>query len=462
MYCDSAYFYEANNSLDAFSNVRMEQGDTLFIYGDVLYFDGNEQIARLRDNVRMENRNVTLFTDSLNYEMRPNIGYFFDGGSIVDEKNELTSLYGQYSPDTKDAIFNYEVVLTNDKYVIYSDTLTYNTNTKISYLHGPSTIVSDSNTIQTTNGWYDTEADHAMLLDRSLLIGDNRSLTGDTLYYDRNRGFGEAFGNMRMVDSLQYIIMEGQYGFYNELTDLAFATDSARVMEYSREDTLYLHADTLLSFIDIDSTRIVRAYYGVRFYRVDAQGVCDSMQYVARDTTLSMYDNPIMWSGNQQIWGDTIRLFFNDSTIDRAHVINSAFATQWKEGPYYDQMAGNEMKAFFEGGEMRRIETSGNVLTIFFPQEEDSTLIGMFNADASFLNIFLRDNKMEKMIMWPLVTGRMYPMEKLKKDIIYLPRYKWYEAERPQGPHDIYRKTSSAVNSSEATEERTGGHKFNL
>lgn len=83
---------------------------------------------------------------------------------------------------------------------------------------------------------------------------------------------------------------------------------------------------------------------------------------------------------------------------------------------------------------MRRIETSGNVLTIFFPQEEDSTLIGMFNADASFLNIFLRDNKMEKMIMWPLVTGRMYPMEKLKKDIIYLPRYKWYEAERPQGP----------------------------
>ena len=123
------------------------------------------------------------------------------------------------------------------------------------------------------------------------------------------------------------------------------------------------------------------------------------MQYVARDTTLSMYGNPIMWSGNQQILGDTIRLFFNDSTIDWAHVINSAFAAQWKEGPYYDQMSGNEMKSFFEGGEMRRIETSGNVLTIFFPQEEDSTLIGMFNADASFLNIFLKDNKMDKMIM---------------------------------------------------------------
>ncbi len=462
MYCDSAYFYEANNSLDAFSNVRMEQGDTLFIYGDVLYFDGNEQIARLRDNVRMENRNVTLFTDSLNYELRPNIGYFFDGGSIVDEENELTSIYGQYSPDTKIASFNYDVVLTNEKYVIYSDTLTYNTTSKVSYLVGPSTIVSDSNTIETTNGWYDTATDHAMLLDRSLLIGKNRSLTGDTLYYDRNIGFGEAFGNMHMVDSLQSIIMEGQYGYYNEKTDYTFATDSALVMEYSRRDTLYLHADTLLSFVEPDSTRIVRAYYGVRFYRIDAQGVCDSMQYVARDTTLTMYGNPIMWSGEQQILGDTIRLFFNDSTIDRAHVINSAFATQLKEQPYYDQMSGMEIKAFFEGGEMRRIETAGNVLSIFFPQESDSTITGMFSADASFLNIFLKDNKMEKMIMWPAVKGKMYPLEMLTPEVMYLPPFKWYGEERPKDRYDIYRRKSPEQKQADEESRRETGHKFNL
>lgn len=462
MYCDSAYFYETDNSLDAFGNVRMEQGDTLFIYGDVLYFDGYRQVARLRDNVRMINRNVTLFTDSLNYELRPNIGYFFDGGSIVDEENELASVYGQYSPDTKIAVFNYDVVLTNEKYVIYSDTLTYNTDTKISYLVGPSTIVSDSNTIETTNGWYDTASDHAMLLDRSLLIGSNRSLTGDTLYYDRRAGFGEAFGNMHMVDSLQSIIMEGQYGYYNELTDYAFATDSARVMEYSQKDTLYLHADTLLSFVDVDSTRIVRAYHGVRFYRVDAQGVCDSMQFVGRDTVLTMYDNPVMWSGNQQILGDTIRLFFNDSTLDWAHVVNSAFATQLKEEPYYDQLSGNEIKAFFEDGKMRRVETAGNVLTIFFPQEEDSTITGMANADASFLTMFLRDNQMEKIIMWPAVKGRMYPLEKLAPDVMYLPRFKWYGEERPIDKDDIYRRKSPAQKQEDDESRRTSGHKFNL
>ena len=98
MYCDSAYFFEATNSLEAFSNVRMEQGDTLFVYGNYLFYDGDTQIAYLRENVRMENGQVTLFTDSLNYERIPDIGYYFDGGLIVDSLNQLSSFYGQYSP----------------------------------------------------------------------------------------------------------------------------------------------------------------------------------------------------------------------------------------------------------------------------------------------------------------------------------------------------------------------------
>ena len=111
MFCDSAYFYEASNSLDAFGNVRMEQGDTLFVYSDVMFYDGVTQIARLRENVRMENQDMVLFTDSLNYDLVPNIGYFFEGGKLVDSENELTSSYGQYSPDTKRAVFNYDVQL---------------------------------------------------------------------------------------------------------------------------------------------------------------------------------------------------------------------------------------------------------------------------------------------------------------------------------------------------------------
>lgn len=461
MYCDSAYFYKKNNSFDAFGNVRMEQGDTLFIYSDVLYYDGKEQLAELRNNVRMINRNVTLYTDSLNYDMTDNIGYYFVGGSIVDEKNELVSVYGEYSTSTKDAIFNFDVVLTNEDYVIYSDTLRYNTDTKISYLFGPSTIVSDSNTIYTTHGWYDTNTDQAMLLERSKLMGDRKMLTGDTLYYDRKNGLGEAFGNMFLIDSAQSVIMEGQYGFYNELTDYTFATDSAKVMEFSRKDTLYMHADTLLSFVDTDSTRILRAYYGVRLYRIDAQGVCDSLQYTERDSCLVMYTKPILWSGEQQIFGDTIRMFFNDSTIDWAHIINRSLATQHKGGNYYDQMEGNEIKAFFEENELRRIETLGNVLAILYPQESDSTITGMLSSESSFLNIFLEKNEMKKIVMWPSVKGKMYPLELLTPETMFLSRYVWYDDRRPIDKDDIFRRFKEGTQNDEEQRNSTT-HQFNL
>ena len=191
MYCDSAYFFEQTNSLEAFSNVRMEQGDTLFVYGNYLFYDGNTQIAYLRENVRMENGQVTLFTDSLNYERIPDIGYYFDGGLIVDSLNQLSSFYGQYSPSTKLAIFNDSVRLENEQFTLYSDTLHYNTDSKIATILGPSIIVSDSGTIYSSRGWYDTVNNTSLLLDRSQVVSGDRILTGDSIAYNRELGVSQ-------------------------------------------------------------------------------------------------------------------------------------------------------------------------------------------------------------------------------------------------------------------------------
>ena len=183
MYCDSAYFYDSSNSLDAFGNVKMIQGDTLFVYSDVMYYSGTDEIAQLRYNVKLENKDMTLYTDSLDYDMVANLGYYFEGGRIVDSENELVSIYGQYDPDTKDSEFLFDVELRNEKYVMRTDTLHYNTATHIANIVGPTTIVSDSNIIYSQRGWYNTETDKATLYDRSLLVGNKGiKLTGDTLY----------------------------------------------------------------------------------------------------------------------------------------------------------------------------------------------------------------------------------------------------------------------------------------
>ena len=445
MYCDSAYFFEATNSLEAFSNVRMEQGDTLFVYGNYLFYDGNTRIAYLRENVRMENGQVTLFTDSLNYERMPDIGYYFEGGLIVDSLNQLSSFYGQYSPSTKLAVFNDSVRLENERFTLYSDTLHYRTDTKIATILGPSVIVSDSGTIYSSRGWYDTVNDMSMLLDHSRVVSGDRVLTGDSIAYDRKVGFGEAFGGMSIQDTARHVTLEGEYGFYDERTDYAFATDSARFLEYSQGDTLFLHADTL-RMVTIDSTyREIKAYYGVRFYRTDLQGVCDSMQFNTRDSVLYMFTEPIVWNEQYQIFGDTILIFMNDSSIDRAHVKQFAFAIQQVDSVSFNQLKGNDLMAYFEGQAVRRIDVSGNAESIFFPMEKDGSMVGMNETKSGFLTMWLKENKLDRLKIWPSPMGTMTPIPDLTPEQKFLKDFSWFDYIRPKDKTDIYKVVKRKV-----------------
>ncbi len=455
MYCDSAYFFEQTNSLEAFSNVRMEQGDTLFVYGDYLFYDGNTQVAYLRENVRMENGQVTLFTDSLNYERIPNIGYYFEGGLIVDSLNQLSSFYGQYSPETKLAVFNDSVQVENPDFTLYSDTLHYDTESKVATILGPSVIVSDSGTIHTSRGWYDTVNNTSLLLDQSQVESGEKILIGDSIFYNRDTGMGEVYGNMSLIDTAQHVTLQGEYGYYNEQTGYAFATDSARFLEYSQGDTLFLHADTL-QMVTVDSVyREIKAYYGVRFYRIDMQGVCDSMQFNTRDSVLYMYTEPVLWNEQYQLYGDTIAIYMNDSTIEYAHVIQFAFAAQHVDSSYYNQLKGNDLKAYFEGQAVHQIDVAGNAESIFYPLEKDGAKVGMNETKSGFLTIWVKDNKLDKLKIWPTPTGAMTPIPDLKPDQKMLKDFYWFDYLRPKNRDDIYE-----VVKRKATESPKRSNKF--
>lgn len=553
MYCDSLYFYNKRNMFDAFGNVRMEQGDTLFVYGDILYYNGDTQLARLRENVRMVNRDVTLYTDSLNYDQQINIGYYFEGGRIVDTQNELTSIYGQYSPDTKDAIFQESVVLTNDRFVLSSDTLEYNTATKIADIIGPSTITSDSNVIYSDLGWYDTQKNTSTLYNQSTIVSKERSLTGDTIYYDRNSGYGEVFGNMFLDDTIRKVIMIGQYGFYNEKTEYAFVTDSAMAIEYSGVDSLFLHGDTLKSYNDtilksslkrdftlknkiqkqIDAavvmtdslavalgdtlsgdanvsdvsenivtqnvadsvvahvsenmirfpadtiasgqfdslaqmsvlpsfkevsqdtvTRLLEAYHNVRFFRNQSQGVCDSMVFVMVDSVLTMYKDPILWNANYQLFGNVIDVYLSNENIDWVHLPESAFGAQEKDTVSYDQMKGKEMKVFFQNGEARQIDVIGNVETIFYPLEKDSSILYQNRSQSSSLSMILEKQRMKQIKFYKKPDMLLTPADQVKSDMRYLKEFKWFAEIRPKDKWDIFRKISKKAEDRDSRENR--------
>lgn len=456
MYCDSAYLYQQANSFEAFSNVRMEQGDTIFVYGDYLHYDGNIRLARLRDNIRMEDRTATLFTDSLDYDRAANLGYYFDGGMLVDEKNELTSYWGQYSPDTKVALFSDSVKLVNPDYIIYADTLKYNTETKIADILGPSRIVSDSGYVHTSKGWYDTNTDDSKLLDRSEVYSNDgmKVLIGDTILYNRQTGIGEVFGDMFLEDKTQKAILRGNYGYYNEKTEYGMATDLAYAIDYSQNDSLFVHGDTLIMITD-SIHREVKAFYDVRFYRSDLQGVCDSLHYASADSMLYMIGDPVIWSDNNQILGNQINIFLNDSTIEKAIVKDYALAIQdRREENQFNQLSGRDMTAFFREGELHHVLVEGDAVSLYYLVQEDSTIIGLNKTESAYLSIDIENEQIKKLKVWSATSAVTTPLPLLKPEDSQLKGFVWLDYLRPSGPDDIFR--SNERDKSEATEPRRG------
>ena len=321
MHCDSAVLYNASQTFDAFGKVHIVQGDTLTLKGERLHYDGETQIAEMRKNVVMTHRKQVLRTDSLNYDRMYNVGYYFDGGELIDGDNILKSDWGEYHTDTRKATFNYNVQLTNPKFRLVTDTMHYNTINKWAEIVGKSNIYSGKDRIYTELAYYNTQTEKVRLLKHNALYNGTRIMKGDTVYYNKKNGVMEAFKNVSCVDEKNKNILTGDYAWYNENTGEAMATKHALARDFSQgKDTLYVHADTLRMYsynLKTDSAyRVLHGYFHARAYRTDMQMVADSLVFTSKERKVTLYRDPIVWSDDRQIVGEEINAFLNDSTVD--------------------------------------------------------------------------------------------------------------------------------------------------
>lgn len=563
--CDSALYFQGDNSFDAFGHVKMNQADTLTLVSDILYYDGTAQLAQARHNVILTHRKSRLYCDSLDYDRLYDLGYFFNGGKLVDEENTLTSEWGQYSPSTREAIFNYNVDLQNPKFTLVSDTLHYNTGTGFARIVGPSNVDNGDNHIYSENGTYDTHGNRAYLLNRSIVSNLGSSIEGDSLYYQGDSALSKAYGNVIYIDKDNRNEFRGNYALYSDSLGYAEAADSAVFIDYSQRDTFYIHADSFklithpilpdtvpaqetdkakkkdthtppsvtpafkaettgaagnsvsmakdslavasdsiaeasqdstvlatlgspaavipdspaaavsalhsvaasdsLSHIDPDPVpvdsdpmarrtstqtdsvpavpkdsvwRELRAYHHVRAYRVDVQAVCDSMVFHSIDSCLTMYHDPILWQQGQQLLGEEIKAWMNDSTIDSTYVILQALSVERIDSMCYNQVTGNLMRSYFRDGQMHYTVVEQNVLVNYFPFDSDSLMIGMIHAEGNLLKLFMDKKKVQKIMFDGEAEGRLHPLALIQPKVRYLDNFAWFDYVRPLNKDDIF------------------------
>lgn len=445
MYCDSALFFQNANSFNAYNDIRVEQGDTLFMYGDSLYYDGNTRMCRVRYNVRLENRDMILLTDSLNFDRNRDLGYFFEGGMLLDFENTLTSDYGQYSTQTGTATFIRDVVLESPDYIMKTDTLNYNVDSHIAYLTSPTEITSDDNVINTSRGMLNTDTRNSVLLDRSVIVREEgkQTMTGDSIVYNDDKGLAWGYGNVVINDLKDHVDILADYVFVDQERDSALFTGNAQAIEYSSGDSLFIHADTfkLRTIVDANDSvinRQMKAYYKVKAWRTDLQMVADSMEFETKDSCLTMYRDPIVWSGSQQVLGEVIKAYLNDSTLDWVHIIGQALYVQREDSTYYDQIAGREMKAYFKNGNISSAYVNGNVMVVYFPLDEDSTMIGMNTTESSNLTAYFENRDITKIVIHEKSSGVMYPMDQIPPEKMHLSQFAWFDNLRPFSRYDIF------------------------
>jgi lipopolysaccharide export system protein LptA len=404
-----------------------------------LHYNSETKIADIHDSVVMIDGGTILKTDSLTYNIKNKVAFYQTGGEIQDNKNELTSIWGIYHSNEKQFIFRDKVVLVNPQYTIYTDTLEYNSRNEVAVFKGPTNIISKENHIYGELGWYDTKNDISLFKKNAFIENKTQKLSGDSLFYDRKIGIGKAFNHVEITDTVQKMIITGGYGEYNEKKGVSVVVIEAMLTQIGDADSLFLHADTLKAIDDtIKKEKTIFAYFKAKFFKTDLQGMSDSMVYKLKDSTLYLYYKPLLWSDENQLSADSIQILTTKSAVKSIYLYNSSFIISKDDTLKFNQIKGKEMIGYFEKNELVKIDVFTNSESIYYVRDDKQALIGINKAESVNMRIFLKENKVDKILFLEKPKATLYPEKDLTPNDVILRNFKWEENRRPKSKKEIF------------------------
>ena len=442
-FCDSAYFYEKNNSFDAYQNVHIIVNDSVEIFSDLLNYNGDTRFAEFFDNVKLMDDSTTLYTEYLTYDRNLHLACYPDSATTYRGDKTLISCIGYYRDDIKEFSFFEKVEVTSPKYQMYTDTLFYNTSIEKMWFWGPTTIINKENILDGEHGYYLVDEDLVFLDKRPFMHNETQFMRSDSILYDRNIGLAKAYNRVDMIDTSYKVVMRGDYMELWEHKDFSFATDSAYAIYYDSGDSLYIHSDTLFFHFDKEKEELKKliARRNVRFYKSDMQGRCDTMTYLMSDSTIRMRVAPVLWTEDSQMTGDLIDIKTNGESIDFVLQKGNGFIVTQDSIEGFNQIKGTDITSFFKNGNIHRVNIDGTAAeSLYWIRDDDGGTIGIDVAKSETMVIEMQDNSISKIKSYKGISETMYPESDLSESSRYLQGFKWYDEMRPTDKDDIFRR----------------------
>ncbi len=462
IWSDRVVFYKKDNFFRAYGNVVMKQGDSVKMNSGYVEYNGNTKKAKAHTRVLLRDaKNSTLETDTLYLDRNIRQVFYDTEGIVKDSTNTLTSDRGRYFMENKKYRFTSNVNVTGTDFVLNSTQLDYYTTNGHAYMYGPSTIVGEDYDIYCERGFYDTEEEKGYFVKNSTINYDLRTIEGDSLYFNKLQEFATATNNIKLTDTINQTWIYGHYGEVYKAKDSAFVTKRAEAVYLIEKDSMHIHGD-VLQVTGKPEERVITGFYGVKFFKNDLRGKCDSI-HVNQQTGLtqllklplsdqqenSMSDkqktliNPVLWSGESQMTGDVIHLISNKETeqLDSLKILDNAFVvekdTLSEDG--FNQVKGRFLYGRFENDQLKTVDVVKNTEMIYYIYTDDTNeLVGIKKTICSKMTLLLEDNAIDEITYYNLPDGDISPEKDLPKNARTLRGFAWREDERPLTKEDIF------------------------
>jgi lipopolysaccharide export system protein LptA len=441
LWCDYALLYQKENRLEAIGNVRLKQGDSLLMTSGYIEYDGNAKLAKAYEAVRLANSSMTLTTDTLYFDRERQESYYRDHGKIVDSANVLTSRVGRYYMIPDKYQFLDSVLIVNPEYTMESSRLDYYTKSKNAYMYGPSTITGETYQLYCERGFYDTRAEQGYGIKNTEIHYSNRIIEGDSVYFDKAREFASATNNIKVTDTINKGIIRAHYAEVHRVKDSLFATRRAVSVSLMEQDSLYMHGDTLMVTGGPDA-RVLRAFRNAKFYKTDMSGKCDSIHFEERTGLTQLIRNPVLWSMENQMTGDSIHLTSDMETdkLDSLKVIENAFIISQDTVGYrgFNQAKGKDLFGKFTDNELKLIDLIKNTEVIYYMYDDDGGLIGINKTKSSKIRLRLEKSEIEDITFFTDPDGDIIPDKDFPQEQRKLEGFVWRGDERIRSPEEVF------------------------
>lgn len=445
MWCDQAFVYLKDNFVKAYGKVRITQGDSVTMNSKYAEYNGNTQFAFASGNVILKEPKTTLQTDTLYFDRVKQQAYYRTGGTVRDTSSVLTSRIGRYFAENKKYQFLSNVVIKNPKYTVNSQQLDFYSESGGAFLYGESTIESETSTVYCERGYYNTRSNIGYFVRNSRVDYNNRILYGDSIYFDRNSSFASATNNIRVLDTVNKTVIKGHYAEVFREKDSIFITKRAVAITLRDNDSIYIHADTL-RVTGKDEKRIIKGFYRARMFKKGQEGEeptsgkCDSIYLDESIGITKLLNRPILWSGENQMTGDTIHLLSNKQTdkLDTLKVFNNAFLIQ-KDSAGYNQVKGERLVGLFTDNELDTVNIIKNTQVVFYSRDEKEKLVGINSTLSSSIQMYLQNQRITGIRFINQAKGKVYPPSQFPEPERLLDGFIWREEERLLKVNDLFK-----------------------